>query len=207
MLAIVDYGVGNIFSLSRSFAHIGVETIVTNQVADLKKADQILLPGVGAFGDAMEKLKQLGLDQVLIELAENKKPILGVCLGMQLLFKTSEEFGTHQGLGLLEGRVVSLKEALASDYPELKVPHIGWNPLTIQKEASILPEKVNEQEVYYVHSFYVTDCEESLVATSEYGRAIPGFVQKGNIYGAQFHPEKSGEVGLAILKAFSEVKA
>ena len=208
MIAIIDYGVGNLFSLARSLEYLGIESVVTKDIEVLQAANQVILPGVGAFGDAMAKLREQGLETKIKELANTGKPLLGICLGMQLLFEKSSEFGEHQGLGLLKGEIVSLKTALqATNYSDLKVPHIGWNTLTIQQPSVLLKHSQVGDQVYYVHSFYATNCEESLVATSEYGIEVPGVVQHKNIYGAQFHPEKSGTVGLNMLKAFSEVSA
>ncbi|RGW11556.1 imidazole glycerol phosphate synthase subunit HisH [Enterococcus asini] len=207
MIAIVDYGVGNLFSLSSSLKALGIESELTADPTRLQLADQVILPGVGAFGDAMKKLQATGLDQTVKQLATSGKPLLGICLGMQLLFDSSEEFGQQAGLGLIPGRVVSLKEAFEQKGIDLKVPHIGWNPITI-KQASPLLKNIQEQDqFYYVHSFYATDCESHLVATSEYGVSVPGIVAKDNVYGTQFHPEKSGKVGLALLQAFAEVQA
>lgn len=207
MIAIVDYGVGNLFSLTSSLTMLGIESEVTGDAAKLKAADQVILPGVGAFADAMGKLKENGLNQTVIELAQSGKPLLGICLGMQLLFDSSEEFGVHEGLGLVPGRVVSLAEAFAKAGIELKVPHIGWNPITFRKESPLLKYIKDQDQFYYVHSFYAKDCQENLVADSDYGVAVTGIVQNGNVFGTQFHPEKSGHCGLALLKAFAEVTA
>ena len=194
MIAIIDYGVGNLFSLSRSLEYLGIESTITNDLEQLKDSDQIILTVVGAFGDAIKQLVKKG------------KPLMGICLGMQLLFEKSTEFGEHQGLGLLSGEIVSLKEALQAKNLTLKVPHIGWNELLVKKESVLLNNFNVGEQVYYVHSFYATNCDDSLIATSEYGIEVPGLVQKDNVYGAQFHPEKSGAVGLQMLKVFSEVK-
>ncbi|MDT2744786.1 imidazole glycerol phosphate synthase subunit HisH [Enterococcus asini] len=207
MIAIVDYGVGNLFSLSSSLKTLGIESELTADPTRLQQADQVILPGVGAFGDAMKKLQATGLDQAVKQLAASGKPLLGICLGMQLLFDSSEEFGQQAGLGLIPGRVVSLKEAFEQKGIDLKVPHIGWNPITIKQTSPLLKNIQEQNQFYYVHSFYATDCEPHLVATSEYGVSVPGIVAKGNVYGTQFHPEKSGKVGLALLQAFAEVQA
>ncbi|WP_207941028.1 imidazole glycerol phosphate synthase, glutamine amidotransferase subunit [Enterococcus sp. DIV2402] len=206
MIAIIDYGVGNLFSLSRSLEYLGIESTITNDLEQLKAADQIILPGVGAFGDAIQKLREHQLEEPIKQLVKDGKPLMGICLGMQLLFEKSTEFGEHRGLGLLSGEIVSLKEMLQDKNLTLKVPHIGWNELLVKKESVLLKNFSVGEQVYYVHSFYATNCDDSLVATSEYGIEVPGLVQKGNVYGAQFHPEKSGTVGLQMLKAFSEVK-
>ncbi|EOH83412.1 imidazole glycerol phosphate synthase, glutamine amidotransferase subunit [Enterococcus asini ATCC 700915] len=207
MIAIVDYGVGNLFSLSSSLKALGIESELTADPTRLQQADQVILPGVGAFGDAMKKLQATGLDQVVKQLAASGKPLLGICLGMQLLFDSSEEFGQQAGLGLIPGRIVSLKEAFEQKGIDLKVPHIGWNPITIKQTSPLLKNIQEQDQFYYVHSFYATDCEPHLVATSEYGVSVPGIVAKDNVYGTQFHPEKSGKVGLALLQAFAEVQA
>ena len=206
MLAIIDYGVGNLFSLSRSLEYLEVECKITRSLDELKSADRIILPGVGAFGDARKKLEELSLVKPIQELAASGKPFLGICLGMQLLFDKSDEFGEHLGLGLIPGRIVSMREAFDQANIDLKVPQIGWNKLDVQNAESPLVKSLGENDfVYYVHSYYATDCEEHLVADSEYGLSIPGIVQNKNVYGTQFHPEKSGDVGLNILKAFTEV--
>lgn len=207
MIAIVDYGVGNLFSLSSSLKALGIESELTADPTRLQQADQVILPGVGAFGDAMKKLQATGLDQVVKQLAASGKPLLGICLGMQLLFDSSEEFGQQAGLGLIPGCIVSLKEAFEQKGIDLKVPHIGWNPITIKQTSPLLKNIQEQDQFYYVHSFYATDCESHLVATSEYGVSVPGIVAKDNVYGTQFHPEKSGKVGLALLQAFAEVQA
>lgn len=206
MLAIIDYGVGNLFSLARSLDYLQVECKVTRSLAELQRAERIILPGVGAFGDAKQKLEELSLVEPIKELAASGKPFLGICLGMQLLFDESDEFGQHQGLGLIPGKIVSMKEAFEAQQIDLKVPQIGWNQLRIKNTASPLVQGLSESDfVYYVHSHYASDCQESLVADSEYGLSIPGIVENKNVYGTQFHPEKSGDVGLKILKAFTEV--
>ena len=203
MVAIVDYGVGNLFSLESSFAAIGAEVIVTDDPAVLKNADQIILPGVGAFGDAAEKLRKTGLDAVLKELAAAGKPLMGICLGMQMLFEKSYEYGEHEGLGLIPGKVVPIADAIPAG---LKIPHIGWNGLHFKQDSPIFKNVSQGDCVYFVHSFYAANCDESTVATAEYGAELTAAVAKANVFGCQFHPEKSGKVGLAILKAFTEIK-
>ena len=203
MVAIVDYGVGNLFSLESSFAAIGAEVIVTDDPQVLKNADQIILPGVGAFGDAAEKLRRTGLDMVLKELAAAGKPLMGICLGMQMLFEKSFEYGEHAGLGLIPGKVVPIADVIPGD---LKIPHIGWNGLHFKQESPIFKNVEEGDCVYFVHSFYAADCDGSVVATAEYGAELTAAVAKANVFGCQFHPEKSGKVGLAILKAFTEIK-
>ena len=208
MIAIIDYGVGNLFSLCSSLQSIGAEAVVTPDPAVIRAADRIILPGVGAFADAAAKLRATGLDQVLLEEAANGKKIMGICLGMQMLFEESFEYGIHKGLGLIPGRVVPMAGYIPE---ELKVPHIGWNPLILKGspdggDKHPLLKYVNEGDcVYFVHSYFATDCQESVIATAEYGKELTAAVAKGNVMGCQFHPEKSGKVGLAILKAFCEM--
>ena len=202
MIAIIDYGVGNLFSLVSSFAAIGAEVTVTADPAILRTADKLLLPGVGAFEDAAKKLRQSGLDKLIKELAHDGKPLLGICLGMQLLFDKSYEYGCHEGLGLIPGAVKPIADVIPK---ELKIPHIGWNALHFQKDCPIFKETKEGDCVYFVHSFYATGCEEFTVANAEYGAALTAAVAKDNVYGCQFHPEKSGAVGLKILKAFAEL--
>ena len=202
MIVIVDYGVGNLFSLKSSFAMIGAEAQVSADAEVIAKAEKIILPGVGAFEDAAKKLRDSGLADVVIEAAKKGTPLMGICLGMQLLFEESHEFGIHKGLGLLPGRVVAMSDVIPAD---LKVPQIGWNALHIQKEHPLLKNTKEGDFVYFVHSFYATDCDNSLLATCEYGAELTAAVAKGNVMGCQFHPEKSGEVGLNILRAFSEL--
>lgn len=200
MIGIIDYGVGNLFSLRSSFDAIGAETFVSGNEAELSKADKLILPGVGAFGDAAEKLRQTGLDAFVRRQAEKGVPLMGICLGMQLLFEKGYEYGEHEGLGLLKGSVVSMKGKLPED---LKIPHMGWNALQIVNKNSRLLSRIKEGEhVYFVHSFYAEGCEDSLAAVSEYGIGITAAVERGNIFGCQFHPEKSGKVGLSILQKF-----
>ena len=201
MIAIVDYGVGNLFSLSSSFAAIGVDAQATSDPSVIRSAEKIILPGVGAFEDAAKKLSESGLWEVVTNEAKSGKPILGICLGMQMLFERSFEYGEHKGLGLLRGSVVGMEGRIPK---ELKIPHIGWNSLTIKKEHPIFKYTKDGDYVYFVHSYFADGCEESLLATAEYGIDITAAVALGNITGTQFHPEKSGEAGLRILKAFSE---
>ena len=203
MIAIVDYGVGNLFSLASSVKSLGLEVTITRDAADLRAADHILLPGVGAFADAMDKLTATGLVPVLKEETRHT-PLLGICLGMQLLFDKSYEFGEHEGLGLIPGQVCPLAEDLTD--PALKIPHIGWNALDITRPDDPLFKYVqNGEYVYYVHSFYAKDCAASTLATSEYSIPVTGAVRQGLVYGTQFHPEKSGDTGLRLLKAFAEL--
>ena len=204
MIALVDYGVGNLFSLKSSFDAIGESVLVTNKEEDLKAADKIILPGVGAFGDAAKKLKETGLGEIVKEEAKSGKPLMGICLGMQLLLETGYEYGVYEGLGLIPGEVRPIQDVIPKDY---KIPHIGWNPLQFVREPSPIFRYIKEGDcVYFVHSFYATRCASSVIATAEYGAPLTAAVAKDNVYGCQFHPEKSGTVGLNILKAFCELK-
>jgi len=203
MLAIIDYGVGNLFSLKCSLEKIGADVRITSDVETIRNADRIILPGVGAFGDAIKKLRENGLDQIVIEQARAGKPLLGICLGMQMLFEKSYEYGEHDGLGLLKGQVISMQGVLPS---ELQIPHIGWNELHFHNAPSPLFRYIQENScVYFVHSYFATGCDESLIASTEYGLELTAAVAKNHVYGCQFHPEKSGDVGLNILRAFLEV--
>lgn len=202
MIAVVDYGVGNLFSLVSSLKAVGADASVTGDANVLRKADKIILPGVGAFGDAAAKLRATGLDRIIIEEAKGGKPLLGICLGMQLLLERSFEYGEHLGLGLIEGDIVPISSVIPAD---LKIPHIGWNALNFTENKTPLFKYVNEGDhVYFVHSYYGTRCEKNTVATAEYGAQLTAAVAKDNVMGCQFHPEKSGDVGLAILRAFCE---
>ena len=202
MIAIVDYGVGNLFSLESSFAAIGEAVTVTADPAVLAAADKLLLPGVGAFEDAAKKLRATGLDRIVKELSAGGKPLLGICLGMQLLFAKSYEYGCHEGLGLIPGAVRPIADVIPKD---LKIPHIGWNALHFCRKNPLFSQVKEGDCVYFVHSFYAADCEDSVVAPAEYGANLTAAVAKDNVYGCQFHPEKSGNVGLAILKAFAQL--
>ncbi len=202
MIAVVDYGVGNLYSLASSLKSIGADVCLAGEKDIIKKADKIILPGVGAFADAAQKLRNTGLDEVIIEQAKKGVPLMGICLGMQLLFEKSFEYGEHEGLGLIKGSVISMHGVIPK---ELKIPHIGWNALHFTENKSDIFKYINENDcVYFVHSFFGTDCTESTIATTEYGAEITAAVQNGNVYGCQFHPEKSGKVGLEILRAFCE---
>lgn len=201
MIAIVDYGVGNLFSLARSLEKIGARAKVTGDEREIAAADRIILPGVGAFADAAKKLKASGLDKVIKDCAENGTPVLGICLGMQLLFDKSVEFGEHEGLGLIRGEIRPIAEVVPQG---TKIPHIGWNSLDIKKTSPIFKYIKNGDFVYFVHSFYAAKCEENVIADTDYGAPLTAAVASGNVFGCQFHPEKSGDVGLAILKAFAE---
>lgn len=205
MLAVVDYGVGNLFSLTCSLQAIGAEAEITGDEAVLAQAERIILPGVGAFGDAAEALRRTGLDQAVLREAEAGKPLLGICLGMQLLFPYSAEYGCHKGLGLIPGSVQPIRPIVPAEY---KVPHMGWNILHFPKEKPVSPlfRYIQEEDrVYFVHSYAGVDCTPSVIATTEYGPELTAAVARDNVYGVQFHPEKSGAAGLNILKAFCEL--
>ena len=201
MIGIIDYGVGNLFSLCSSLKSIGAEVAVTSDPAVIEAEDKLILPGVGAFGDAVKKLRDSGLYGILRMQAAAGKDIMGICLGMQLLFEKSYEYGEHQGLGLLKGKVVPMEGRIPQG---LKIPHIGWNSLHFRRESRLFKYVKENECVYFVHSFYAEDCSDSIIATAEYGRELTAAVECGNVMGCQFHPEKSGRVGLAILQAFCE---
>lgn len=203
MIAIIDYGVGNLFSLKSSFQAIGADVTVVSKPHELERFDKIVLPGVGAFGDAARKLRDGGMADQLIKEAQKGKPLLGICLGMQLLLEKSFEYGEHEGLGLIKGEIRPISEVIPED---LKIPHIGWNALHLTKPDCPIFKYLKEGDhVYFVHSFYGANCQDSVIATSEYGAPLTAAVADGNVFGCQFHPEKSGNVGLSILKAFNEV--
>ena len=204
MVAIIDYGVGNLFSLRSSFAAIGAAAEVTSDPETIRRADRVILPGVGAFGDAADKLRETGLDRAVKEEAARGKPLMGICLGMQQLFEHSCEYGVHEGLGLLRGEIRPIAERI----PEgLKIPQMGWNALRIVKASPLLKYTKDGDYVYFVHSYSAVKCEDSLLADTEYGVYLTACVGMDNVYGCQFHPEKSGETGLKILKAFCETEA
>ena len=204
MIAILDYGVGNLFSLRSSFAVIGAQAEVTADPDVIRNADRLILPGVGAFADAAEKLRNSGLDQVLIETAAKGTPLMGICLGMQLLFERSFEYGEHAGLGLLRGEVRPIAERIP---PELKIPQMGWNSLIFRKNSPLFRYIREGDFVYFVHSYSAVNCDDSLLAATEYGAELTACVGRDNIFGCQFHPEKSGTVGLNILRVFCEMEA
>lgn len=203
MVAIIDYGVGNLFSLRSSFADIGEQAEVTGDAARIAQADRVILPGVGAFADAYDKLCESGMDEAVRRAVKSGKPVMGICLGMQLLFERSYEYGEHPGLGLLEGEVVGMEGRLPGG---LAIPHIGWNALRIKRPGGVLKYVEEGDCVYFVHSYYAENCAASLTATAEYGPELTAAVQQENLYGCQFHPEKSGKVGLGILRAFCELE-
>lgn len=200
MIAVIDYGVGNLFSLVHSLKKVGAESVVTSDVDIIRRADKLILPGVGAFGDAAKRLGESGLDDVIKSEVGKGKPLLGICLGMQLLFDKSFEYGEHAGLGLIKGEVVPLADYIKG----LKIPHMGWNSLEFVDNNPLFKNLNSGNYVYFVHSFFAK-CNEGLSATTEYGIKVTAAVRKGNVYGMQFHPEKSGETGLEMLKAFNEI--
>ncbi|MGN1479418.1 MAG: imidazole glycerol phosphate synthase subunit HisH [Acutalibacteraceae bacterium] len=203
MIAIVDYGCGNLFSLSSSLKFLGEDCLVTGKKDDILSADKIILPGVGAFGDAVDKLHNAGLFDVIRQCADDGKYILGICLGMQMLFDKSYEYGTHQGLGLIKGEVCPFEGDIDKS---LKIPHMGWNRLRLKDETDPMFRYISQGDyMYFVHSFYAKNCDESVIADAEYDVSVPAVVKNGNVYGMQFHPEKSGSKGLALLKAFSQL--
>lgn len=203
MIAIVDYGVGNLYSLARSFDAIGADVVVTADEKVLRNAERILLPGVGAFGDAADKLRNSGLADFVTEQAKQGKPLLGICLGMQLLFDVGYEYGVHQGLGLISGDVCPIANVIPGN---LKIPHMGWNALEFTRDSKLFSNIHNGDYVYFVHSYYAANCPDATIATAEYGVPLTAAVERENVFGCQFHPEKSGRIGLEILKAFCEMK-
>ena len=202
MVAIIDYGVGNLFSLKSSFAEIGADAVVTSDEAVIAEADRIILPGVGAFEDAARKLRETGMADAVKREAAAGKPVMGICLGMQLLYERSYEYGEHEGLGLVKGSVRPIADVIPEGY---KIPHIGWNALHFRKESPLFKYIKEGDHVYFVHSYYAADCDESTLAVTEYGAELTAACCEGNVYGCQFHPEKSGTVGLNILRAYLEL--
>lgn len=202
MISIIDYGVGNLFSLRSSLRAIGIDADYTGNPAEIRKADKLILPGVGAFRDAREALRSTGLDRVVQEEAGKGKPLMGICLGMQMLFDRSYEYGEYEGLGLIPGEIVPMEGRIPKDLP---IPHIGWNELMLKQPSPLMKNTANGDYVYFVHSYYAETSAEYVIATTDYGVEMTAAVQKDNVYGCQFHPEKSSEVGLSILKAFCEL--
>ena len=202
MIRIIDYGVGNLFSLKSSLRAIGIDADYTGNPAEIRKADKLILPGVGAFRDAREALRSTGLDRVVQEEAGKGKPLMGICLGMQVLFDRSYEYGEYEGLGLIPGEIVPMEGRIPKDLP---IPHIGWNELALKQPSPLMKNTANGDYVYFVHSYYAETPAEYVIATTDYGVEMTAAVQKDNVYGCQFHPEKSSEVGLSILKAFCEL--
>lgn len=202
MVGIIDYGVGNLFSLKSSFKYIGISAEIVKDESQIASCDRLILPGVGAFGDAAEALRNSGLDTVVKKAAAEGTPLLGICLGMQLLFEKGLEFGEHEGLGLIPGKVVSIEPLVNGN----KIPHIGWNGLILSENNGELYKYTHDGEcVYFVHSFHAECPQEYITAKTEYGSLITASVQNKNVYGAQYHPEKSGDAGLMILKSFCEI--
>ena len=207
MIAVIDYGVGNLFSLLSSLNYVGLDTKLTNNIEEIKNAKGIILPGVGAFRDTIGNLEKYGLKETLINEAKNGKPFLGICLGMQMLFEKSYEYGEYEGLGLINGTVEEIKKYIPEN-SDLKIPHMGWNSLIINerfKDDKILKDVDNNEYVYYVHSYFAKTDTKNIVTYSEYGTKIPGIVKNENVYGMQFHPEKSGDTGLKLLKNWGEL--
>lgn len=202
MIRIIDYGVGNLFSLRSSLRAIGIDADYTGNPAEIRKADKLILPGVGAFREAREALRSTGLDRVVQEEAGKGKPLMGICLGMQMLFDRSYEYGEYEGLGLIPGEIVPMEGRIPKDLP---IPHIGWNELMLKQPSPLMKNTANGDYVYFVHSYYAETPAEYVIATTDYGVEMTAVVQKDNVYGCQFHPEKSSEVGLSILKAFCEL--
>lgn len=202
MIRIIDYGVGNLFSLRSSLRAIGIDADYTGNPVEIRKADKLILPGVGAFRDAREALRSTGLDRVVQEEAGKGKPLMGICLGMQMLFDWSYEYGEYEGLGLIPGEIVPMEGRIPKDLP---IPHIGWNELMLKQPSPLMKNTANGDYVYFVHSYYAETPTEYVIATTDYGVEMTAAVQKDNVYGCQFHPEKSSEVGLSILKAFCEL--
>ena len=202
MVAIIDYGVGNLFSLKSSLREIGAEAVVTSDEKVIAEADRIILPGVGAFEDAARKLRESGMAEVVKREAAAGKPMMGICLGMQLMFDVGYEYGVHEGLGLIKGSVRPIADVIPEGY---KITHIGWNLLKFKRESPLFKYIKEDDYVYCVHSYYAAVCDESVIAVTEYGAELTAAVANGNVYGCQFHPEKSGEVGMNILKAFMEL--
>lgn len=202
MIRIIDYGVGNLFSLRSSLRAIGIDADYTGNPAEIRKADKLILPGVGAFRDAREALRSTGLDRVVQEEVGKGKPLMGICLGMQMLFDRSYEYGECEGLGLIPGEIVPMEGRIPKDLP---IPHIGWNELMLKQPSPLMKNTANGDYVYFVHSYYAETPAEYVIATTDYGVEMTAAVQKDNVYGCQFHPEKSSEVGLSILKAFCEL--
>ena len=203
MIAIIDYGVGNLFSLQSSFGAIGADAVVTADREVIRQADRILLPGVGAFGDAAKKLRDSGMAEVVVAEAQAGKPVMGICLGMQLLFEDAYEYGHHKGLGLLKGSVRPIADVIPKGY---KIPQIGWNALQFTKPSPLFSHIKDGDFVYFVHSYYAAECDDSVIAVTDYGAPLTAAVAKDNVCGCQFHPEKSGRVGLQILKAFCQME-
>lgn len=202
MIRIIDYGVGNLFSLRSSLRAIGIDADYTGNPAEIRKADKLILPGVGAFRDARQALRSTGLDRVVQEEAGTGKPLMGICLGMQMLFDRSYEYGEYEGLGLIPGEIVPMEGRIPKELP---IPHIGWNELMLKQPSPLMKNTANGDYVYFVHSYYAEMPAEYVIATTDYGVEMTAAVQKDNVYGCQFHPEKSSEVGLSILKAFCEL--
>ena len=198
MIAIIDYGMGNLRSVQKAFEYQGFEAVVTDDVSVMERADRLVLPGVGAFGDAIRTIREKGFDKVIYKAVGEKKPFLGICLGMQMVFDKSYEYGEYEGLGLIPGKIVLLPD-------NVKKPHIGWNNLNVKMRAPLFEGTGESPYVYFVHSYYLETDAPVVSATVDYGKEIQVAVQKDNIFALQFHPEKSGDVGLRILKNFASL--
>lgn len=198
MIAVIDYGMGNLRSVQKAFEYLGYKAVITQQPSEIQKADKVVLPGVGAFKDAMQTIKQKGIDKVLYDVVEQKKPLLGICLGMQMFFEKSYEYGEHKGLAILQGEIVKLPE-------NVKIPHMGWNSLNIKKKSPLFEGLSEEPYVYFVHSYHLNTEADIVSATTYYGKEIQVAAQKENVFALQFHPEKSGDVGLNILQNFGRL--
>lgn len=205
MIAIIDYDAGNIKSVEKALLSLGEEAVITRQPEQILRAQRVILPGVGAFGDAMNRLQEYGLVDVIKEVVKKGTPFLGICLGLQLLFESSEESPGVEGLGLLKGKIVRIPEGKKEDGTALKVPHIGWNSLEFPKKGRLFEGLSGDPYVYFVHSYYLKAQEDIVTARAQYGVAIDASVEKGNLFACQFHPEKSSETGLHILKNFVEL--
>jgi glutamine amidotransferase len=207
MIAIIDYGMGNLRSVQKGFEKIGAEAVVTSNPADLLHADRVVLPGVGAFRDCIHNLEQRGFVEPILQVIQQKKPFLGICLGLQLLFTESEEFGLHKGLGVIPGRVTRFPEGMNEGGEKLPVPHMGWNQIALQGDVPLFNGVTDGSNVYFVHSYYVTPDDPAVVAaTCSYGIRFCAAIRKGNLMATQFHPEKSQAIGLQMLKNFAEMK-
>lgn len=205
MIAIIDYDAGNVGSVEKALRHLGEEVVVTRDADALFSAEKVILPGVGSFGDAMKKLQEYGLVEIIRTLVQNEIPVLGICLGLQLFFESSEESPGIEGLGILKGKIVKIPEGKGPDGEPLKIPHIGWNSLEFPREGRLFAGIQEEAYVYFVHSYYLKAEEDIVTARTRYGVQIDASVEKGNVFACQFHPEKSSETGLKILKNFVQL--
>ncbi len=202
MIAIIDYGIGNLGSVKNALDYLGLDNIITSDKEQILSADKVILPGVGAFQDAIDTFRERGFEPVINEVIKSGKPVLGICVGMQMLFEYSNEFGRHKGLGIMKGEIIKFKESKDNSY---KIPQMGWNQIEVCKDNPLL-KGLNGADVYFVHSYHLTGNDENIIAYTEYaGVKYGSAVRKDNVYACQFHPEKSGEVGLQILRNFGEL--